>query len=127
MDHPNVVKLFEAFQDRNHVCLVMELCTGGDLLHAICQSQHFSETVAAKVTQQMLHAVSHVHGRGVVHRDLKTENFLLEGSGDVAAQTLKLTDFGLSCRFEPGQVLTPRVGTCGYLAPEVLNKSYGCP
>eukprot|EP00928_Gymnodinium_smaydae_P089028 TRINITY_DN73036_c0_g1_i1.p1 TRINITY_DN73036_c0_g1~~TRINITY_DN73036_c0_g1_i1.p1 ORF type:complete len:610 (-),score=158.17 TRINITY_DN73036_c0_g1_i1:398-2227(-) len=123
LDHPNIVHLYETFRDRNHVYLVMELCSGGELFDRIVSEGHFSEARAAALVEQMLHATSYMHQRGVCHRDFKPENFLFSQPG-VQNEELKVVDFGLSTKFTPGQILKTQVGTCYYVAPEVISGAY---
>lgn len=127
MDHPNVIKLYEHFQDTKNFYLVMELCSGGDLFDHIISTRDFSETHAAHILKMVLKGVNYIHHRQVAHRDIKPENFLLCSSEPIAKNTLKIIDFGLSHRCAPGQVLTTRLGTPTYVAPEVLAGAYGQP
>jgi len=125
MDHPNIIKLFETFEDDRNFSLVMELCTGGELLDRIVEAGHFTEKDAAAVVQQMLSAVFYMHKNGVCHRDLKPENFLFFDKGPINKNILKMIDFGLSARFEEsGPVLHTKAGTPYYVAPEVLQGEY---
>lgn len=123
LEHPNIVRLYETFEDEAFVYLVMELCEGGELFDRIISVGFFGEREAAKIVRQMLGALVYLHNRGICHRDLKPENFLLGSSGEDAA--LKLIDFGLSARMQPGQAsMNTRSGTPYYVAPEVLSGSY---
>lgn len=76
LDHPNIAKLFESFEDYNSIYLIMELCTGGELFDRLSHVGMFSERVTAHLIKQMLSAISYCHSKGIVHRDLKPENFL---------------------------------------------------
>ncbi|KAH8584533.1 kinase domain-containing [Cryptosporidium sp. chipmunk genotype I] len=76
LDHPNIAKLFESFEDYNSIYLIMELCTGGELFDRLSHVGRFSERVTAHLIKQMLSAISYCHSKGIVHRDLKPENFL---------------------------------------------------
>jgi len=129
MIHPNVVRLLETFADEDgqRIYFVTEFCTGGDLFDAVECAGQLTEVQAATVTRQMLLAVAHVHDRGVVHRGLSAENLVLQAPGDVLAQRLKLKGFELACRCKPGEALTDKVGHASYVAPEVLEGSYGSP
>merc|ERR1712224_941201 len=82
-----------------------------------------TEAYAAKTAAEMLSAVAFLHARGICHRDLKLENWVLQSGKDVWSP-LKLIDFGLSTHFRPGERLTRLVGSSYYVAPEVLKKSY---
>eukprot|EP00931_Biecheleriopsis_adriatica_P085110 TRINITY_DN5933_c0_g1_i3.p1 TRINITY_DN5933_c0_g1~~TRINITY_DN5933_c0_g1_i3.p1 ORF type:complete len:578 (-),score=167.09 TRINITY_DN5933_c0_g1_i3:168-1823(-) len=125
MDHPNIIKLFETFEDNRSFSLVMELCTGGELFDRIMEAGHFTEKDAAAVVQQMLSAVFYMHKNGVCHRDLKPENFLFFDKGPINKNILKIIDFGLSTRFEEGGPdLHTKAGTPYYVAPEVLQGKY---
>uniref|UniRef100_A0A061RPT8 non-specific serine/threonine protein kinase n=1 Tax=Tetraselmis sp. GSL018 TaxID=582737 RepID=A0A061RPT8_9CHLO len=123
LDHPNIVRLKEAYEDRDHVHIVMEVCTGGELFDRIVERGHYSEKDAADLVRTMVQVVKHCHERGVMHRDLKPENFLL-ASRD-ANSAIKATDFGLSVYFKPGDYFRDIVGSAYYVAPEVLRKRYG--
>mmetsp|Transcript_37169 Transcript_37169/g.118283 ORF Transcript_37169/g.118283 Transcript_37169/m.118283 type:complete len:509 (-) Transcript_37169:43-1569(-) len=125
MDHPNIIKLYETFADHRSIYLIMELCSGGELFDRIIQSGHFTEVQAAILMQQIIRAINYMHANLVCHRDLKPENFLfMTKDTTIEKNTLKLIDFGLSCKFQKGQVLTTRAGTPYYVAPQVLNGKY---
>jgi len=99
MDHPNIIKLHETFQDARNVYLVMELAEGGELFGSILDSGSFNEKDAANIMKQIISAVYYLHSNHVAHRDLKPENFLFTEKGVPLSQsTLKIIDFGLSCR-----------------------------
>ncbi|CAI5504424.1 unnamed protein product [Closterium sp. Naga37s-1] len=96
---------------------------GGMLYDGIKAEGSYSEQQAAGMVRQIVQAVQYMHGRGVMHRDLKLENFLLLHPGDDAP--LMAIDFGLSTFFEPGQRFKEVVGSAYYVAPEVLRRDYG--
>jgi len=124
LDHPNVVKLFDAFDDGQTVSLVMELCTGGELFHAISKARRLCEQDTAIVMDQMLRAVLYLHRLCICHRDLKPENFLFLTNRPINSNVLKLIDFGLSVACSPEEELTEVVGTASYVAPQVLFRKY---
>lgn len=124
MDHPNICKLFESFEDVRNLYLVMELCTGGELFDRIIDSGHFTEVQAAICMQHMFRAIYYMHQSSICHRDLKPENFLFTTKDPIEKSTLKVIDFGLACKFEPNQVLTTKAGTPYYVAPQVLAGKY---
>merc|ERR1719277_2835024 len=74
--------------------------------------------------QQIFHSVQYMHTSGVVHRDLKLQNFMLYHDSPIANNVVKLVDFGFARAWQPGQVLTTKVGTPYYVAPQVLEGSY---
>lgn len=123
-DHPNIIKLFETFEDKNHVFLVMELCTGGNLNERVKKVGCFQEKDTAAVMQQILRPVFYMHEKRICHRDIKPENFLLLTKEPVHENTLKLIDFGFSCTLKKGQMLTTKLGTPWYSSPQVLAGQY---
>lgn len=122
VDDPTIIKLYEVFEDDDHVHLVMELCTGGELFDRIIQQGHVEEKPAARYMRSVLQAVKHCHDHNIVHRDLKPENFLMTTKDENAE--LKVIDFGLSRFLQQGEIMHARVGTPYYIAPEVLEKHY---
>jgi len=124
MDHPNIIKLYESFEDIRNIYLVMELCAGGELFDRIIESGHFSEVQAAILMQQIIRAIYYMHENKIAHRDLKPENFLFMTKDPIEKNFLKIIDFGLSCKFMPDQALTTKAGTPYYVAPQVLAGKY---
>eukprot|EP00386_Alphamonas_edax_P005724 GDKI01018666.1.p1 GENE.GDKI01018666.1~~GDKI01018666.1.p1 ORF type:complete len:189 (-),score=62.78 GDKI01018666.1:87-653(-) len=109
LDHPNIVKLYETFEDQKNIYLVLELCTGGELFDRIIDAGYFTEKDAAVLMKQILAAVFYLHQHKIAHRDLKPENFLFLSKQQDAP--LKIIDFGLAARYTEGQVLTTKAGT----------------
>jgi len=124
MDHPNILKLYESFEDHRNIYLVLELCLGGELFDRIIDSGHFTEVQAAIVLQHMFRALFYMHENQIVHRDLKPENFLFTTKESIDKAMLKVIDFGLACKFAPDQILTTKAGTPYYVAPQVLAGKY---
>ncbi|PSS12130.1 Calcium-dependent protein kinase [Actinidia chinensis var. chinensis] len=121
--HKNIVTIRGAYEDSLYVHIVMELCGGGQLFDQIIRRGRYSEREAAELTKIIIGVVEACHSLGVMHRDLKPDNFLLVNRDDDFS--LKATDFGVSVFFKPGQVFTDVVGSPYYVAPEVLLKHYG--
>ncbi|CAE6023688.1 unnamed protein product [Arabidopsis arenosa] len=121
--HPNIVSFKEAFEDKDAVYLVMEICEGGELFDRIVSRGHYTERAAASVAKTILEVVKVCHEHGVIHRDLKPENFLFSNGTETAQ--LKAIDFGLSIFFKPAQRFNEIVGSPYYMAPEVLRRNYG--
>ena len=124
LDHPNVIKLYEYYEDASNLYLVLELCDGGELfdrLHMQAGSR-YTEAEAARLMFKMVAAIAYCHYMGISHRDLKLENFIFE-SKDVDSN-IKLIDFGLSAKYGSSiRRMQTMVGTAYYIAPEVLNSS----
>uniref|UniRef100_A0A0E0C986 non-specific serine/threonine protein kinase n=1 Tax=Oryza meridionalis TaxID=40149 RepID=A0A0E0C986_9ORYZ len=97
---PNVVELKGAYEDKQSVHLVMELCAGGELFDRIIAKGHYTERAAASLLRTIVEIIHTCHSLGVIHRDLKPENFLLLSKDEDAP--LKATDFGLSVFFKQG-------------------------
>jgi calcium/calmodulin-dependent protein kinase I len=116
--HPNIIYLKEYFEEGNKVYIVMEFLKGGELLDAVITKGTYSETDARKIFIQLIDAVTYMHGKNVVHRDLKLENLLLAEPGDI--NTVKVADFGLAKKYA-GAALSTICGTPQYVAPEVIK------
>jgi serine/threonine protein kinase len=124
--HPNVVKLFETFESLKHIVVVMELCAGGDLLNYVRKRRRLKEEYAKYIFKQIIEGIAHVHAKGVLHRDIKLDNILLDGKG-----IIKIADFGVSRIITNiNDKMSEQCGTPAYIAPEILrDKGYygfGC-
>lgn len=119
MDHPNIVKVYEYFQDKNIFYIVMEMIPGGELFKKIQEVNRFPENEAAFMFYQLMSAVNYMHQQEVVHRDLKPENILFDDN-----RIIKLIDFGTSKKFKHGKRMKHIIGSPFYMAPEVFEKSY---
>ena len=121
-----VVRIIDHVEDDSFVYIVMNFCSGGDLMKYIANDQGFSERTAAELFSSMLEGVAHCHALGVMHRDLKPDNFLLETPTTSARDAqLRIADFGLAARVSgPSEELTDVVGSPFFMAPEVIAKKY---
>mmetsp|Transcript_64528 Transcript_64528/g.154123 ORF Transcript_64528/g.154123 Transcript_64528/m.154123 type:complete len:403 (+) Transcript_64528:105-1313(+) len=97
-------------------CIATLLCSGGCLYSRVMDCGPYMEADAIVLGHGLASALAHIHARGVVHRDLKAENVLLNGGGRPV-----LIDFGLAARLEDSQAMTQQCGSLGYTAPEVLS------
>jgi calcium-dependent protein kinase len=130
VDHPNILKLYEVFEDDETYQIVTDIMRGGSLadeLEETGSAERFgtlTEKDAAILMRQLLSCINYCHHNKIVHRDVKTENMMLEG--DKALDHMKVIDFGLSTFFDDEN---PRFidmyGTPDYMAPQVLNEDYG--
>jgi len=121
MDHPHVARLFDVYESEGSLALVMECLEGGELLDRAIELEGFSERDAAHAVYQMLLALNYIHSHGMVHRDIKLENWLYD---TVGGNHLKLIDFGFSKVWAHNTKMKANCGTLSYIAPEVLNQSY---
>jgi len=115
LDHPSIVKLYEAYDSPTATCLVLELASGGSVLERLLKVGAYSEEETAIIMRQLLEACVYLKSRGIAHRDLKPDNLLLTQSGRI-----KISDFGLSKDYSKSALQTS-VGTANYVAPEVLS------
>ena len=91
LDHPNIIKLIALYEDQKRFYLVTELCTGGDLYDEIIILKKLEEAQAACIIKQITGAISYLHKKKIVHRDIKLENILLDDR-----MNLKVADFGFA-------------------------------
>jgi serine/threonine protein kinase len=106
LNHQNIIQLIEVFDEPEHIYLVLELITGGELFDQIVSRGSYSEKDAASIVKQILEAVQYMHSNGIAHRDLKPENLLCSGPNN---EIIKVTDFGLSKDFGEATLQT----SCG--------------
>lgn len=121
-DHPNIVRLYEIFEDNKYIHLVTDLCSGSDLLEIFMSNGIFHEKDLSILLKKMLSAVNHLHSLNICHRDLKPDNFMLETHN--LYSEVKLIDFGMAAKFS-NEALTTILGSPFYIAPEVFEGKYG--
>lgn len=119
VSHPHCVRMYELFDTKKKLYMVLEILRGGELFDRIIEEKHFSETQAAAVVASVVQALQYLHKIGIVHRDLKPEN-LLYVTPDKSS-LIKLTDFGLAKHIAKQPTMLTACGTPGYVAPEVLT------
>mmetsp|Transcript_23770 Transcript_23770/g.53929 ORF Transcript_23770/g.53929 Transcript_23770/m.53929 type:complete len:404 (-) Transcript_23770:808-2019(-) len=134
LHHPFIVHVFDAYVDEEAAYLILELCRGGDLYDFVVKSHSrqtgtkrgVTEEMAQVMLRQMVLAVHYLHGRHIVHRDIKSENFVFlkpPFQESVNDWVLKLCDFGAATRLSDS---APRcmanIGTLSYTAPEVYDQ-----
>jgi len=122
LKHHNIIRYYDFYMDIHFLYVVMELCTGGEVFAKSVGLESFTEADAAGLAAQMLSAIHYIHGRNIMHRDIKAENFML--SNATKKSVVKMIDFGLGCTFKPDQVFEIVVGTPLYMAPELVSKRY---
>ena len=138
LDHPNIVRLFEVFEDQKNFYLIMELCTGGNLLTKM-NNNKYKEKKAAIIMEQIVSAIAYCHERGICHRDLKPQNILF--CDESSNSQIKVVDFGIGKIFDPSltnlqseinnsennhklKKMDSTIGTMYFFSPEVIKGSY---
>lgn len=117
VNHPNIVKLYYAFQDHSKVYIILEYLDGGELFHHLAEQTYLSEKDASFYIAQIVLALRYLHlNLKVIYRDLKPENCMLNSDGN-----LVLTDFGLSKESHDDDSKHSMIGTAQYMAPEVIK------
>ncbi|XP_045106416.1 serine/threonine-protein kinase 32B-like [Portunus trituberculatus] len=116
LSHPFLVNLWFSFQDAEDMFLVVELLVGGDLRYHLHQGVQFGDTSVRLFLLEAASALTYLHERNIIHRDIKPDNLLLDEEGHV-----HLTDFNIATVVKPGQLATSMSGTRPYMAPEVYE------
>ena len=114
--HPHIIQLYETIETPNRLFLIMEHCCNGELFSFITSKNRLKEEEACKLFQQLISALSYLGKLGIVHRDVKPENLLLDQQ-----LNLKMIDFGLSNMYRPGEKLATACGSPCYAAPELIK------
>ena len=125
LNHPNIMKLYEYFYEKDNIYIIMEYIRGDELFNKINEVGKFSEETAAIIIKSIFQGIAYCHSLGIIHRDIKPENILIPlGSVNVDYTLLKIIDFGASVLMKGGKKISFRFGTPYYIAPEVLQQSY---
>ena len=122
--HPNIIRLYDVFENEKYIYIIMEYCGGGDLFSYI-EKRGFKlkESKAAEIIHKLSTAIYYLHQYGIIHRDLKPENILMTNETDDS--DIRLLDFGLGKIIGPNEYCHEPFGTFSYAAPEViLEKPY---
>ncbi|XP_034106582.1 uncharacterized protein LOC117569505 [Drosophila albomicans] len=123
LKHPHIIKLYQVMETKNMIYIVSEYASQGEIFDYIAKYGRMSESAARFKFWQIISAVEYCHKKGIVHRDLKAENLLLDFS-----MNIKIADFGFSNHFKPGELLATWCGSPPYAAPEVFEgKQYTGP
>lgn len=119
IQHPNILKLYDIWENRKEIYLCLEYVDNGELFEQIAQNGRLKEEEAMGYFRQILSAVEYCHSFNICHRDLKPENILLTSSGQI-----KIADFGMAALHQaPGQQLSTSCGSPHYAAPELIRGS----
>ena len=119
LDHPNIVKFYDFFEEEENIYLMMEFLEGCTLKQYIQKTEIISENNARIIIKQLLTALSYLHyACDICHRDIKPENIMFKEKNDI--NSLKLLDFGLSLENFESKNYLENCGTLVYMAPELL-------
>ncbi|XP_061401007.1 serine/threonine-protein kinase par-1-like, partial [Musca vetustissima] len=116
VQHPNIIHIYEVFENREKMVLVMEFAAGGELYDYLSERKVLSEEEARRIFRQVATAVYYCHKHKICHRDLKLENILLDEHGNA-----KIADFGLSNVFDDQRLLATFCGSPLYASPEIVE------
>ncbi|EWC43419.1 hypothetical protein DRE_07642 [Drechslerella stenobrocha 248] len=116
LTHPNITELYEIWDSKEEVYLVLEYVAGGDLLQLIARTPSLSEEDAARHFRQLIAGLSYLHDSKICHRDLKHENIMIGHQGNV-----KIADFGMAAVQPQDALFRSACGSPNYAAPEVVQ------
>ena len=122
-NYKNIVKIYETFETNKYFCIVMENIIGGNLLNCINKMTKLSENQAKNIFYQLITTLEYIHSLGIVHRDIKPDNILLDLNNNI-----KLCDFGVALQTNTENFyINDKVGTPAFVAPEILSNNYYDP
>ena len=125
IDHPHIINLYEVFEDKRNIHLIMEECKAGTLIDRVLNQENkkLTERKVSEIMESIIKAINHIHSLGICHRDLKPENILFVNKNDDTS--LKLIDFGLGKNLnDQNDKSSNFVGSPHYVAPEILNGGF---
>jgi serine/threonine protein kinase len=118
IEHPHIIHIYEVFENKDKIVLIMQYAPGGELYEYVSQSKVLDEQEARRLFRQIATAIYYCHQNKICHRDLKLENILLDEKNNA-----KLADFGLSNVFDKGRQLKTFCGSPLYASPEIVQGS----
>ena len=117
LDHDNIIKIYEIFDNKKYIFIVMEFANSGDLLYYLKKNGKFEEKDFLPILKQIIQSLNHLHSKRILHRDIKLDNILLTEAGNV-----KICDFGVSRLMPEKNLIFEHIGTPAYLAPEIIHE-----
>ena len=114
--HPSVTKILETFESEKYMLIIMEYISGGNLQNFVKKRRKLCEKTAKILFRQIIQGIKYIHSRGIVHRDIKLENILLDLNN-----IIKICDFGVGKLIKPSTILKDQCGTPVYMAPEIIK------
>ena len=119
LNHPNITKILEMFEDEKYILIIMEYINGGNLFSFVKKRRKLNEKISKFLFKQIILGIKHIHSQNIVHRDVKLENILIDLNN-----TIKICDFGIGrILSSPDELLHDQCGTPMYMAPEILSCS----
>lgn len=118
IEHPHIIHIYEVFENKDKIVLVMQYAPGGELFEYVSQSKNLDDNEARRLFRQIATAIYYCHQNKICHRDLKLENILLDEKNNA-----KLADFGLSNVFDKQRQLSTFCGSPLYASPEIVRGS----
>ena len=119
LNHPNITKILEMFEDEEYILIIMEYINGGNLFSFVKKRRKLTEKISKFLFKQIILGIKHIHSQNIVHRDVKLENILIDLNNNI-----KICDFGIGrILSSPEELLHDQCGTPMYMAPEILTCS----
>jgi len=119
LNHPNITKILETFEDDKYIFIIMEYINGGNLFSFVKKRRKLSEKISKFLFRQIIEGIQHIHSKNIVHRDIKLENILIDLNNRI-----KICDFGIGIMLDSeNDLIHEQCGTPMYMAPEIILNS----
>ena len=119
LNHPNITKILETFEDDKYIFIIMEYINGGNLFSFVKKRRKLSEKISKFLFRQIIEGIQHIHSKKIVHRDIKLENILIDLNNRI-----KICDFGIGIMLDSeDELIREQCGTPMYMAPEIILNS----